>query len=250
MKQKLLALSVLMVFLLGACNGGQKTKKNGSDEAENDSILVTKTYHPGGGLWKVNRGKKVEVNGKTQYVMEGEVLEYYKTPKNALSSKAIYKDGKRNGPFYKYYTDGKLYYEVPYVDGKMNGIKKSYHENGNLMAETPYKQGLIGVGTKEYTTEGKLLEPMTIKVWYKKNGSAVTVYAQVLNKGKVTKRAQFFNGYLIEGTYYHKNLQKVPMKDGLAKITLQDPPSYVVISAKAKSARNNYTFLTKGINIE
>lgn len=237
-----------MLFLLGACQSGTR-KKTGAKEEKNDSILITKTYHPGGGLWKVNRAKKVEANGKVKYVMDGEVLEYYKTPQNALSSKAIYKDGKRNGLFIKYYTDGKVYYHVNYLNGKMNGVKKSYHKNKQLMAEIPYKQGLIGVGTKEYTPDGKLLAPMKLKVWYKKNGSSVIVYAQVLNKGRVTKRAKFYEGLLIDGKYAHNNLHQVTMKEGTAEITLYDNPSFVSISAKAKSARNNYSLLNKSIKI-
>lgn len=250
MKTKLFAVSLLMVFLLGACNNG-KSKKGKSGDAENDSILVTKTFYPGGGLQRINRGKKVIVDGKEQYVMHGEVLQYYKVPQNKLASKAIYKDGKRNGMYYKYYTNGKLYYQVNYVNGKMEGVKKMYFEDGKLMAEIPYKQGLIGVGTKEYTSKGTLLPPVELKVWYEKKGSAVTVYAKVLNKGKVTKRAEVFYGFLIEDKYYHKNLQPMQMgSNGIAKITLQSAPSLIVISSKVRSARNNYHFVAKRLTVK
>lgn len=151
-------------------------------------------------------------------MLDGEVLEYYKTPKNALSSKAIYKDGKRNGKYIKYYTDGKPYYQVNYTNGKMDGLKKSYHKNGNLIAQPPYKQSLIGVGTKEYTPDGKLFNPMQLKVWYKKDGNSVIVYAQVMSKGKVTNRVDFFEGLLIEGKYMHDNLQKIQIKNGMTKM--------------------------------
>lgn len=250
MKKIILSLSILSLILMFSCNSGTKpehVKKKTNDE--NDSILVTKTYHSSGGLWKVNRGKKVIVNGKTKFVMHGEVLEYYKTPEGALSSKAIYKDGKRDGQFAKYYTDGKVYYKVNYSQGKMDGVKTSYHKDGKVMAEIPYKRGLIGVGTKEYTPDGKLLAPMELKVWYKKSGNSVTIYAQALNKGKVTRRAEFFEGLLVEGKYAHKGLQKIPMKDGKARITIPNAPDFVSVSVKVKSARNNYSLLNKSINI-
>lgn len=253
MKLRLFTASILMVFLLGACNnGGQKTKKRaGSGSEKNDSILVTKTFYPRGGLQRVNRGKKVVIDGIEKYVMDGEVLEYYKTPKNTLASRAMYKNGKRNGMYYKYYTNGKLYYELPYENGKPEGVKKMYYEDGTLMSETPYKKGLIGVGSKEYTSKGILKDPPQLKVWYKKhdNGS-VTVYAKVLNDGKVTKRVVFYNGYLIEGKYCHKNLKEIEVgSNGVAEINIVNPMSYIVISAKVKSARSVYHLLTKGINI-
>jgi antitoxin component YwqK of YwqJK toxin-antitoxin module len=249
MKKFSAVILVLLLMIMGACNNSQKSNESKGDDSENDSILFQKTYHSGGGLWKVNRAKKVIVDGKVKYVIDGENLVYYKTPQNALSSKAFYKDGKRSGLYQKFYTDGKLYFDVNYENGKMDGIKRSYMEDGSLRAETPYKKGSLGTGTVEYTSSGVKLPPMEMKVWYKRNGSSVTVYAKVLNKGKLTKRVEFFNGPLIEGKYYHKNLQKVTVKDGIAKITLVDP-SYVVISAKAKSAYNNYSFLTQTLNIK
>lgn len=249
MKHLLITFGILLVFLLEGCNTNQSTKP-GTEKAKNDSILISKTYHSSGGLWKVNRSKKIEVDGKTKYILEGEVLEYYKTPQNALSSRAIYKDGKREGLFIKYYTDGNVYYTINYADGKMNGVKESFHKNGQLMAETPYKNGLIGIGTKEYTPDGKLLAPMELKVWYNKNGNTTTVYAQVLNKGRVTKRVKFYEGLLIEGKYSHNNLQQVPMSGDRAQITIHNTPATVTISAKAKSAHNNYSFLSKTIKIK
>lgn len=250
MKKIIIAFSVVLLALLCACNNGAKSKTSKGEEAENDSILVQKTYHSGGGLFKVSRAKKVIIDGKEKFIIDGENLEYYKTPQNALSSKAFYKEGKRHGLFQKFYTDGKLYYEVNYENGKMDGVKKSYYKDGTLMAEMPYKKGLLGTGSVEYTSKGIAIAPMDLKVWYKKNGSSVTVYAKVLNKGKVTKRVEFFNGYLIEGKYYHKNLQSVPMKDGIAKTILHNAPDNVIISAKVRSARNNYVLLSKGLQIK
>ena len=250
MKKVSAVLLILLMVALGACNSNPKQKGSKSEEPENDSILTQKTYHSSGGIWKESRAKKIIVDGKEKYILDGENKEYYKTPKGALSSIAIYKDGKRNGLFQKFYTNGKLYYEVNYENGKMNGTKKVYYEDGTLMAEMPYKKGLLGTGTVEYTSKGIKKDPMKLSVWYEKKGSSIVVYAKVLDKGKVNKRAEFFNGFLIEGKYYHKNLKVVPAKNGLAKTTLSASTEYVVISAKAKTARNNYVFLTKGVTIK
>lgn len=249
MKQLILSLSLLLIITLSSCAGGRKGGKT-SDGDKNDSTLVKKTYHSTGAIWKVNRGKKVLVDGKTKFIMHGEVLEYYKTPEGALSSKTNFVNGKRNGMYTKYYTDGSVYYKVNYLDGKRFGVKTSYHKNGQVMAEVPYKKGLMGVGTKEYTPSGELIEPMTMKVWYKKNGSQVTVYAQAFNKGRATKRVEFFEGLLVEGKYVHKGLRKVPMKDGIGQITLSTHSGAVTITAKVKSARNNYSIVTKAIAIK
>ena len=154
MKNLLAITTILALFLLGACNSGNSKKAADADDGfeENDSILIQKEYHTSGGLWKVSRAKKIEVNGATKYVMDGENLEYYKVPKNALASRAFYADGKRSGVYTKYHTNGKVYYEVPYEKGKMNGVKKSYYKEGQLQAEIPYKLGCIGKGTKEYSS--------------------------------------------------------------------------------------------------
>ncbi len=249
MKKMSAVIIVLLLIGMTACNNSAKPKQSKEDVPQNDSILIQKTYYPSGGLWKVKRAKKVTIDGETKYVVDGENLTYYKTPQNTLASKAIYKDAKRNGLYQKFYTDGQLYYEVNYKDGKINGIKKTYNKAGNLMAETPYKEGNLGIGTVEYGAQGVKLDPMELKVWFKKNGNLVTIYAKVLNNGKITKRATFFNGYLIEGKYYHKKLQELEVKDGIASITLTNPPSYIVISAKVKSTYNNYSLLSEGINV-
>ncbi len=249
MKKYCTTLVLVLLVILSACNNSSKSAQSKVGEAGNDSILVQKSYHSSGGLWKVSRAKKIEINGKTKYMLEGENLEYYKTPQGALSSKAIYKDGKREGLFQKYYAEGELYYEVNYSNGKMEGVKKSYYKDGKVMAETPYSRGLIGTGTVEYSSKGIVLEAPELKVWKEYNGSVLTVYAKVLNKGKKTSRVEFFNGFLIEGKFYHSNLQKVPVKDGVAQLTLHNAPDHVVISAKVKSARNNYYFLTKSLKL-
>lgn len=248
--KKTLLLLALFSILLSSCNTGGAKKTKGSD-AENDSTLVNKTYHSHGGLWKVTTGKKVIVEGKTKYVRHGEYKEYYKTPKNTLSATAMYKDGKRDGLYTKYYTDGKIYYQVTYSNGKMNGVKTTFYKDGKVMAETPYKQGCLGEGTKEYSNTGNEIGDYELKVWTKKNGKAITIYAKVTSKGKVTKRAEFFNGLLIEGSYWHKGLQEVQMgSDGVAKITLQNPPAFTVITAKVKTAHNNYVLLKKNLQFD
>lgn len=248
--KKALLLLALFSILLSSCNSGGATKSKDSN-TDNDSILVNKEYHSHGGLWKVTTGKKVIVGGQTKYVRHGEYKEYYKTPKNALASTATYKDGKRDGLYTKYYTDGKIYYKVNYINGKMDGLKTSYYKDGKVMAKTPYKQGCLGEGTIEYSSTGNEINDYQLKVWTKKNGQAITIYAKVLSKGKVTKRATFYNGLLIEGSYWHKGLQEVKMgSDGVAKITLQNPPAFTVITAKVKTARNNYVLLKKNLQFD
>jgi len=251
MKNLLYTTGILLMVLMASCQSGKSSKgqKGGDSDEGNDSTIVQKSYHTTGGLWKVNRAKKVEVDGESKYVLHGEVLEYYKTPKNALSSKAIYKNGKREGLFTKYYTDGKVYYTINYHDGKMNGIKKSYHTNGKLMAETPYKNGLIGLGTKEYTPDGNLISRMEMKVWTEKSGNSTIVYAQMLNNGKPTKRVTFYEGALDEGKYSVREMVEIPMTGATAQKLVYNTPTTITISGKARSAYNNYTLLSKTIKV-
>lgn len=63
--------------------------------------------------------------------------QYFKN--NKLKEEGIYKDGRKDGLYKEYYSDGvKVKKETPYKEGKLNGVVKSYYTNGKLEKEKGY----------------------------------------------------------------------------------------------------------------
>ena len=58
-----------------------------------------------------------------------------------LMQKGTYKDGKEDGPWVGYYRNGQLSGRVTYKDGKQVGLGVSYYENGQLWSKGHYKNG-------------------------------------------------------------------------------------------------------------
>lgn len=73
---------------------------------------------------------------------------------NKLKEKGVYKDGRKDGTFLKYYSDGvKVEKETPYKDGKLNGISKSYYTNGELESEKGYAMSVEDGVERKYNYE-------------------------------------------------------------------------------------------------
>ena len=66
---------------------------------------------------------------------------YFDPEKTQLKSEVFIHNGKKEGIYKLYYSNGQLYEEVNYIDGKMNGIFKSYYYYGKLLTEVNYIDG-------------------------------------------------------------------------------------------------------------
>ncbi|WP_430817801.1 toxin-antitoxin system YwqK family antitoxin [Carboxylicivirga sp. RSCT41] len=138
-----------------------------------------------------------------------------------------YKDNKKDGTRLTYHSTGKVYKEQPYVDGRLNGICKRYDREGRITAEYEYKNGLPGVGLKRYTNLGKQRPDPSIKITKTDNIRTSSTYIIGLSlQGEGTKSiksVEFYEGQLIEGKFYHKNLspaKKLSSKKGEIRIKL------------------------------
>ena len=58
-----------------------------------------------------------------------------------IYSEGNYNNGKRDGIYKKYYSNGQLEYQGEYYDGKEDGLFRSYSENGQLKEESFYSDG-------------------------------------------------------------------------------------------------------------
>jgi antitoxin component YwqK of YwqJK toxin-antitoxin module len=55
--------------------------------------------------------------------------------------KGSYKDGKRDGPWERYYENGQLEKKGSYKDGELDGLYERYYENGQLESRVLTRTG-------------------------------------------------------------------------------------------------------------
>lgn len=181
-------------------------------QAKNDSTIVKSKHFnddPNSPVeWEVGMKKTPEGT----YVRHGESVRYTKS--GALAEKLYYNNNKKEGVRLTYHSTGKVYKEQPYVNGRLDGICKRYDRDGNITAEYPYKNGLAGVGLIEYTNLGKTRPVPTISIQKVDNIKANSTYSLKLSLtgdgAERIKSVEFYEGKLVEGKYYHKNL--TPLK--------------------------------------
>jgi len=208
MKNVLIIFTVIFSLFLEGCNNTSGDKQGKAKAPKNDSIrVITKHFsdHPSSPIeWKIPM--KMDKEGK--FVRNGTAIRYTKSGK--VAEKIPYVMGKKEGVRLTYHSTGKVYKEQPYIDNKLNGICKRYDRQGKITAEYPYKNGLPGTGLVEYTNLGKKRPVPQISIERKDQLKSQGRYVLVLSlKGKGTERiksVQFYQGKLIEGKYFHKNL--------------------------------------------
>lgn len=185
----------------------------------------------------LNKGEPEERNVKSKIEIDqlhciGDSI-YYKIKDNKPYTGEIYDDtifignainGKKEGKFYSYNFDGKIYYEAMYKDGKLNGLSTSYFENGNIDSESNYKDGKRDGEFKLYLKNGELsalwtfkdgIRNGTFKLWNKegvlitegtqKNGFPFGIYKEYNEDGSLKYKANFDeNGEMLscEGECY------------------------------------------------
>lgn len=98
-------------------------------------------------------------NKKVEYYQDGE-------------KKAIYtiKNGKRKGPFKKFYKNGRVKEKGFYKFGAIHDTLKKYYSNGNLMCISPMKDGKRIKRTIYYYKNGNIEQEM----FYKKGKHVLT----------------------------------------------------------------------------
>ena len=71
----------------------------------------------------------------------GVIRTYHDEEKTKLKEEYFMMNGKKEGIYKLYSSNGELFSEVNYIDGKMNGVYKSYYSNGQLCVEENYIDG-------------------------------------------------------------------------------------------------------------
>ncbi|MCU4155289.1 hypothetical protein J1N10_04840 [Carboxylicivirga sp. A043] len=226
MKQ-LHVLMAVMVIALSSCQffGPQKeVVKTGSKNA--DGTFIKKRHFnddPHSPVeWEISMKFQ---EGSKSAIRHGVSKRFSKSGK--LLETITYKENKKDGIRLTYHSTGKVYKEQPYIDGRLNGICKRYDRDGELTAEYEYKNGLPGIGLKRYTNLGKLRPDPVIKITKNDNIRTTGTYVLGLSLAgegvKSIKSVEYYEGQLIEGKYYHKNLspaKKLSSKKGEISIKL------------------------------
>jgi len=257
MKHVLMLSLVLIIGLSGCQFFGPKKKVVSSSQSKNDSTIVKQKHFnddPGSPVeWKVGMKKTPEGT----YVRHGKSVRFTRSGK--LAEKIYYKNNKKEGVRLTYHSTGKVYKEQPYVNGRLDGICKRYDREGKITAEYPYKNGLPGVGLIEYTNLGKVRPVPAISIQKVDNVKANGTYSLILSlKGDGVKRiksVEFFEGKLVEGKFYHKNL--TPIKNTSRKkgeFQINVPKGYQVnknlnIIAVAKTTSGLQLILQKSTSV-
>jgi antitoxin component YwqK of YwqJK toxin-antitoxin module len=141
MNRHLTTIVFVFVFGLFACKDEPK-----STEFE----TVTHTYESG-------KPKNVQVYSTADSSKVG-AKEFYDN--GAVKIDMKYKDGKRNGPTYSYYKDGKPWSLNTFEEDELQGPYQTWHENGQLYYDGQYDHNRkVGVW-KFYDDKGGLIKTM------------------------------------------------------------------------------------------
>lgn len=221
-------LTVILAIALSSCQffGPQKeVVKTGTKNA--DGTFIKKRHFgddPNAPVeWEISMKFQ---DGNNSAIRHGLSKRYSKSGK--LLESINYADNKKDGDRITYHSNGKVYKEQLYLDGRLNGICKRYERDGQVSAEYEYKNGLPGIGLKRYTNLGKLRPDPEINI--EKNDRIRTTGTYVIGlslsgeEASSFKSVEFFEGQLIEGKYYHKNLSPAKkLTDKTAEIQIKLP---------------------------
>jgi antitoxin component YwqK of YwqJK toxin-antitoxin module len=121
-----------------------------NEPASTEFETVTNTYDSG-------KPKNVQVYSAADSSKIG-AKEFYDNGSVKVDMK--YKEGKRNGPTYSYYKDGKPWSLNTFENDELHGPYQTWHENGQLYYDGKYEHNRK-VGTwKFYNPSGDLLKTM------------------------------------------------------------------------------------------
>lgn len=211
MKYLSLVFAVAMFSLAGCQFFGPDKKVVKKGDKNPDGLVIKKSHF--------NNDPNAPVEWKTTYKLQkdGPAQRHGLSTRYSKSGKVYetvnYKDNKKEGIRTYYHQNGKVFKEYTYKDNKRDGVSKRFDRDGNLVAEFTYKSGLPGVGLKEYTNTGKMRPVPVFSLKKVDNIRAAGSYSVVCTLSgdavKRIKKVEFFQGDLIDGKYFHKNLKPI-----------------------------------------
>lgn len=95
---------------------------------------------------------KLAFNQYKQWVVTGQ---------NYPEPEGVFKNGKREGFFYKYFDNGQVQYKWNYKNGEKEGTQSEYYENGNLKHTSDFKAGQYHGYVRMYDINGTITQEWT-----------------------------------------------------------------------------------------
>jgi|FLOH01.1.fsa_nt_gi hypothetical protein len=92
-------------------------------------------------------------------------MTYWYKDDGSIKSEVNFVDGKENGLYTSYHTNGKEKIVVHYVNAQKDGIQKIYYDNGQLGSQVNYKMGRREGVMTDWDAEGY----KSAEVFYKNN---------------------------------------------------------------------------------
>lgn len=140
---------IIFVFL-GSCNN-YNVHKNQVETKLNDSLDIKIFFNDNGKTIRtlIIRNNLSKINNIYGFHEDG----------ITISILGQEKDGLKIGPYYTYYSDGKLNNKINYREGKLDGEYISYSESGKVIYKAYYEGGIkIKEEIKDTTTNIEIIE--------------------------------------------------------------------------------------------
>lgn len=117
------------------------------------------------------------------------------TGKTTGKTQGTFKNGKKDGPYIRYYKNGQLFLKTNYKDGKWDGPWVTYHKNGQLWSKGTLKNDEEEGPWVRFYENGQLWSKGNYKdgkeegpwVYYWKDGSAWEKYTGTFKNGVKVK---------------------------------------------------------------
>lgn len=236
------SLAIILILLIAAGCGGNRSSKKGSGELT-DTLTVPDTGYTGIKKYYSNNLLVSEITFKNG-VKQGEMKIYYQG--GQLHNTLWYENGLREDSAKWYYLEGQVFRSTPYKHDTIDGTQKQYYRDGRLKAKLHYIKGLRTPLLEEYTRDGKLIKGYpeivyTINDNYRTTGK-VRINLEITDK---LRKVKFYRGEFTNGLFDTAKCILIPNIKGKTYVDLKKSgkpqADYVgIIAAILTDFSNNY----------
>ncbi len=184
-----LATAILLLVGLAACSS---PAQRALDELvrEGELVLSPETMEPYSGLAFASFQGTTNATSERLKSLEGS----YEGPFAALpndhhlSSREVYENGLKHGPYEWYFENGRVFEEGTYVQGRLEGPFRAYWETGELYEEGTYRSGEFE-GPRRWYLNGRLVELVTYR-----RGVIEGLYERYSDDGLLELKGMLYDG--------------------------------------------------------
>lgn len=141
------------------------------------------------GKWETYRYNKLyEKRNYKKGRLDGKVLTYGSDGKTVITESNA-TEGKRNGRYTTYYSNGQLSREQEYKDGKEHGYLRTYEQDGSIKWDCYYEDGKMhGQQTQLFISN---MHGYYVKTSNYEHGLLVGDYSEVYQNGEIKEKGQY-----------------------------------------------------------